>query len=86
MTYFLEGKTERVDRIVQTCLDIALKHNVIPLFPYPSIEILRKIPPVVQEAFHHTSLINQVMHEEGNYYKDSSSGLSLRVDRRIGEA
>ena len=28
MEYFLEAKAERVDKIVQTCLDIALRHNV----------------------------------------------------------
>jgi hypothetical protein len=28
MGYFLEAKAERVDKIVQTCLDIALRHNV----------------------------------------------------------
>ena len=27
MDYFLESKVEGVDRIVQTCLDVALKHN-----------------------------------------------------------
>ena len=28
MGYFLEAKAERVDKIVQTSLDIALRHNV----------------------------------------------------------